>query len=501
LIALAGQAQASSYWSRFVDSILGTNRDKCAEQGGPAQTACERECVDEYKECKFECVNDSLCDSECLRKYTTCESNCPCYENCPTGCPCPYWTCPCELIDGMHKEHENCKDEAADKHEKCEKLCNPNDALCHNVCTLQFSNDLSNCPCGTGCPLGCPCDFYDCDGKWPPHTTPQPTTSGITQTTRADPSKVIPFLVTNSYANPQSFSFSWQQYEGQPVIDNMLGMVYEPGVRVEGTCSLLYNGTMYILGGPPNSQDATQLLKVNKCTVQRFATLNYPMNGCNAMNYIATELDPWDNPILVEKYIVCGSFEDPTQCYGFDPTQYQGILLDESEYPNKMSVSHYGGDMVNFKDQPFVVAGRDTLIAETLVTLADGDPGWRATEKIPGLKQRAFLSAVTFQNQVWAFGGRDSRVDMADVYVYNGRWTHWPQKMANGHRYGHRSIVDRNSIYHIGGHIGVTGTKKVPIERWLYTGAQNFTITSSAVRYDDLYQYPEVFMMDPPYSC
>ena len=53
-----------------------------------------------------------------------------------------------------------------------------------------------------------------------------------------------------------------------------------------------------------------------------------------------------------------------------------------------MSVSHYGGDMVNFKDQPFVVAGRDTLIAETLVTLADGDPGWRATEKIPGLKQR-----------------------------------------------------------------------------------------------------------------
>ena len=116
--------------------------------------------------------------------------------------------------------------------------------------------------------------------------------------------------------------------------------------------------------------------------------------------------------------------------------QFIGILLDESEYPNKMSVSHYGGDMVNFKDQPFVVAGRDTLIAETLVTLADGDPGWRATEKIPGLKQRyfyklrlvnhkisirAFLSAVTFQNQVWAFGGRDSRVDMADVYVYNGK--------------------------------------------------------------------------------
>ena len=61
----------------------------------------------------------------------------------------------------------------------------------------RFSNDLTNCPCGTGCPLGCPCDFYDCDGKWPPHTTPQPTTPGVTQTTRADPSKVIPYLVTN----------------------------------------------------------------------------------------------------------------------------------------------------------------------------------------------------------------------------------------------------------------------------------------------------------------
>ena len=43
--------------------------------------------------------------------------------------------------------------------------------------------------------------------------------------------------------------------------------------------------------------------------------------------------------------------------------------------------------------------------------------------------------------------------------IISGRWTHWPQKMGNGHRYGHRSIVDRNSIYHIGGHIGVTGTK------------------------------------------
>ena len=105
IIALATHARASPV-SWFIDYVTGT-RDKCAEQGGPAQSACERECIDAYKECKFECVNDSLCDSECLRKYTDCESNCPCYENCPTGCPCPYWTCPCELIDGMHKEHEN----------------------------------------------------------------------------------------------------------------------------------------------------------------------------------------------------------------------------------------------------------------------------------------------------------------------------------------------------------------------------------------------------------
>ena len=47
----------------------------------------------------------------------------------------------------------------------------------------------------------------------------------------------------------------------------MLGMVYEPGVKVEGTCALKYNGTMYILGGPPNSQDATQLLKVENLTL------------------------------------------------------------------------------------------------------------------------------------------------------------------------------------------------------------------------------------------
>ena len=48
------------------------------------------------------------------------------------------------------------------------------------------------------------------------------------------------------------------------------------------------------------------------------------MNGCNAMNYMGVELDPWMNEIIVEKYIVCGSNEDPLQCYGLDPTQYQG---------------------------------------------------------------------------------------------------------------------------------------------------------------------------------
>ena len=113
------------------------------------------------------------------------------------------------VILQKYSDFFKCKDEAASKHEKCNKLCNPSDSLCQNVCTLQFSNDLSNCPCGTGCPLGCPCDFYDCDGKWPPHTTPQPTTSGITQTTRADPSKVGQDFETSLFMF-RLFRFWWR---------------------------------------------------------------------------------------------------------------------------------------------------------------------------------------------------------------------------------------------------------------------------------------------------
>ena len=60
----------------------------------------------------------------------------------------------------------------------------------------------------------------------------------------------------------------------------MLGMVYEPGVKVEGTCALKYNGTMYILGGPPNSQDATQLLKVeNTFMAKRTALIPFKIQG------------------------------------------------------------------------------------------------------------------------------------------------------------------------------------------------------------------------------
>ena len=150
-----------------------------------------------------------------------------------------------------------------------------------------------------------------------------------------------------------------------------------------------------------------------------------------------------------------------------------------------------------------------------MIYFINGTNAWSPTLPMPGIEKRSFPSAITYDNkveteamnftkrfQVWVFGGRDKFRDLNDVYTYTGVWLKHPQAryqrlkidhfllifafrqkdMMNGWRFGHRTIVDRNSIYHVGGSIEHSGTKNVPIERWLFTGTANYTITSSSLK-------------------
>ena len=45
---------------------------------------------------------------------------------------------------------------------KCILDCN-DDSSCETACIVNFKSQHSECPCQEQCPLGCPCDNYDCD--------------------------------------------------------------------------------------------------------------------------------------------------------------------------------------------------------------------------------------------------------------------------------------------------------------------------------------------------
>ena len=45
---------------------------------------------------------------------------------------------------------------------KCVLDCN-NDTTCEAGCVSTFKTDYAECPCQNKCPLGCPCDNYECE--------------------------------------------------------------------------------------------------------------------------------------------------------------------------------------------------------------------------------------------------------------------------------------------------------------------------------------------------
>ena len=59
------------------------------------------------------------------------------------------------------------------------------------------------------------------------------------------------------------------------------------------------------------------------------------------------------------------------------------------------------------------------------------------------------VTAVNFNGFVYHFGGKPETFHKTAAYKFDGKWTQIQD--LSGRRYGHRSVVVGNSIFHIGG--------------------------------------------------
>ena len=55
-----------------------------------------------------------------------------------------------------------CEDKISDYLLQCILNCG-NDQNCETYCVTTSKNEHANCPCQEKCPLGCPCENYECD--------------------------------------------------------------------------------------------------------------------------------------------------------------------------------------------------------------------------------------------------------------------------------------------------------------------------------------------------
>ena len=115
----------------------------------------------------------------------------------------------------------------------CVYSCTNGDLVCNGNCFREYTANLEQCPCRSGCPNGCPGDVYEC-----------PETTDV--------------LVLNT-----------QSLSNVPIITNALGredsdFVFDFGEGTEayGSCSLTWQNEHFVFGGTNNK---TQISKIVGC--------------------------------------------------------------------------------------------------------------------------------------------------------------------------------------------------------------------------------------------
>ena len=69
----------------------------------------------------------------------------------------------------------------------------------------------------------------------------------------------------NSYKENKAFAFDWLRLDDEPIIDTSLEVNFNKN-SVIGTCSTLFMGNMFIIGG-------TEIARLNKCELESYGQL------------------------------------------------------------------------------------------------------------------------------------------------------------------------------------------------------------------------------------
>ena len=215
-----------------------------------------------YVGCTNSCQNSS-CLNECGRVLNGCLNDCPCNTNCPDGCNgCSNPICVCgENPSPQNKDNlKQCIKKKSIDLGQCIIDCK-DDQSCEQSCVDLFKVQYDECPCQVGmlkrspisngltlsdwfkgcfkvdCPLGCPCDSFDCQPE-------KKSVLVLNNTFRSNKPLLIKFE-----GNLDSKCFFINDCNGSGGVDENLDFTMGPDTTVQFSCSAELNGELFIFGG------------------------------------------------------------------------------------------------------------------------------------------------------------------------------------------------------------------------------------------------------------
>ena len=161
---------------------------------------------------------------------------------------------------------------------KCVVLCEVGDNACFQTCAREYAENLKNCPCQENCPTGCPCPDYQCPATT---TGPSTTTTALATTSTSATTTTTTETTTSANLNTWILVLNTRYSSNKPLIIDGKGrsketeFTYGSETEVHGSCSIIWQGAMYIFGGYTYRR---QISVVDQCRLTKIGTLPFNMN-------------------------------------------------------------------------------------------------------------------------------------------------------------------------------------------------------------------------------